>query len=63
MALDEATSSLDGDNERKVNAAVKVLPLTRITIAHRQETINAAERVIVLAGGSVVRDFNEVKAA
>jgi ABC-type bacteriocin/lantibiotic exporter with double-glycine peptidase domain len=40
-----------------------VLPLTRITIAHRQETINAAERVIVLAGGSVVRDLNEVRAA
>ena len=32
----------------------QVLPLTRITIAHRQETINAAERV---------RDLNEVKAA
>ena len=57
LALDEATSSLDADNERKVNAAVKVLPLTRITIAHRQETINAAQRVIVLTGGgSVVRD-------
>lgn len=56
LALDEATSSLDGENERRVNAAVKVLPLTRITIAHRQETINAAQRVIVLTGGSVVRD-------
>jgi ATP-binding cassette, subfamily B, bacterial CvaB/MchF/RaxB len=57
LALDEATSSLDGENERRVNAAVKVLPLTRITIAHRQETINAAERVIELKGGCVVRDL------
>jgi ATP-binding cassette, subfamily B, bacterial CvaB/MchF/RaxB len=54
---------LDGEIERRVNAAVKVLPLTRITIAHRQETINAAERVIVLAGGSVVRDLNGIRAA
>jgi ATP-binding cassette, subfamily B, bacterial CvaB/MchF/RaxB len=56
LALDEATSSLDAENERQVNQAVKTLPLTRITIAHRQETINAAQRVIVLSGGSVVRD-------
>ncbi len=57
LALDEATSSLDAENERQVNQAVKTLPLTRITIAHRQETINAAQRVIVLNGGSVARDM------
>jgi ATP-binding cassette, subfamily B, bacterial CvaB/MchF/RaxB len=56
LALDEATSSLDSENERKVNQAVKALPLTRITIAHRRETINAASRVIVLNGGKVARD-------
>ncbi|MCZ2136258.1 MAG: peptidase domain-containing ABC transporter [Burkholderiales bacterium] len=57
LALDEATSSLDADNERHVNQAVKTLPLTRITIAHRQETINAAQRVIVLGRGRMEREM------
>ena len=56
LALDEATSSLDAENERQVNIAVKALPLTRITIAHRRETINAAQRVVVLSAGAVTRD-------
>ena len=56
LALDEATSSLDAENERQVNIAVKALPLTRITIAHRRETINAAQRVVVLNDGRVIRD-------
>ena len=56
LALDEATSSLDAENERQVNTAVKALPLTRITIAHRRETINAARRVVVLNAGAVTRD-------
>lgn len=57
LALDEATSALDTDNERKVNAAIKNLPLTRITIAHRAETIASAHRVIVLSQGRVEREM------
>lgn len=56
LALDEATSHLDVDNERRVNAAIRTLALTRITIAHRPETIASAERVVVLDGGRIVRD-------
>jgi ATP-binding cassette, subfamily B, bacterial CvaB/MchF/RaxB len=56
LALDEATSHLDLDNERRVNAAIAALSLTRITIAHRPETIAAAGRVVVLDGGRVARD-------
>ena len=56
LALDEATSHLDLDNERKVNAAIQRLALTRITIAHRPETIASAARVVVLEGGRIVRD-------
>ncbi len=56
LALDEATSHLDVDNERKVTAAIRTLALTRITIAHRPETIASAERVVVLDGGRIVRD-------
>jgi len=31
-------------------------PLTRITIAHRGETINAAQRVVAVNAGAVIRD-------
>ncbi|NIA00764.1 peptidase domain-containing ABC transporter [Massilia sp. CCM 8734] len=54
LALDEATSHLDIENERKVNHALGQLPLTRIMVAHRPETINAAERVVALQDGLTV---------
>ncbi len=57
LALDEATSHLDVDGERRVNEAIRQLALTRITIAHRPETIASAERVVVLDGGRIVRDI------
>jgi ATP-binding cassette subfamily B protein RaxB len=57
LALDEATSHLDVDSERAVNGAIKNMRLTRITIAHRPETIANARRVVALAGGKMVRDM------
>jgi ATP-binding cassette subfamily B protein RaxB len=51
LALDEATSHLDLDNEFKVNQALRQMPLTRVMIAHRRETIDMAERVVLLQGG------------
>ncbi len=63
FALDEATSHLDEANERRVNAAIRALPLTRVTIAHRRETIAAASRVIVLKDGRVARDVRSARAA
>jgi ATP-binding cassette, subfamily B, bacterial CvaB/MchF/RaxB len=56
LVLDEATSYLDGENEAKVNHAIRRLKLTRVSVAHRKETIAMADRLIVLAGGKVVRD-------
>lgn len=49
LILDEATSHLDVDRERQVNTAIKQLPITRITIAHRPETIKMADRVMDLS--------------
>ncbi len=49
LILDEATSHLDVACEQMVNAVVGELPLTRIIIAHRPETIASASRVINLA--------------
>lgn len=48
LVLDEATSHLDVERERLVNAAVQRLRITRIVIAHRAETVAAAGRVIRL---------------
>lgn len=44
IIFDEATSHLDGRTEKCVNASLNLLPLTMISIAHRQETIKAAMR-------------------
>lgn len=49
LVMDEGTSNLDVDTERAVNAALSGLGITRIVVAHRPETIHAAERVIQLA--------------
>ncbi len=51
LVLDEATSHLDVQRERHINAAVASLAVTRIIIAHRPETIASADRVIRLGEG------------
>lgn len=48
LFLDEATSHLDVETERKINKTIKSLNITRVFIAHRPETINSADRVISL---------------
>ena len=44
LFMDEGTSSLDIETERRVSAAIQSLGLTRIIIAHRPETIATAKR-------------------
>jgi ATP-binding cassette, subfamily B, bacterial CvaB/MchF/RaxB len=56
LILDEATSHLDVRLEALVNRAIAKLEMTRIIIAHRPETIGAAQRVIELGGGKVMFD-------
>lgn len=46
--LDEATSHLDKNREAAINHAMAKMSITRIVIAHRQETIDSAERVFHL---------------
>lgn len=53
LILDEATSHLDIERERQVGAAISSLKLTRIVVAHRKETIEAADRCLLLSGGSI----------
>ena len=53
LALDEATSHLDIANERRVTDALAAMPLTRIIVAHRPETIAGAQRVVGVEAGKV----------
>ncbi|TDF39691.1 peptidase domain-containing ABC transporter [Alteromonadaceae bacterium M269] len=53
LFLDEATSHLDKENESRISEQVQVLPMTRIMIAHRQETIERAEKVYHLSQGTL----------
>lgn len=48
LILDEATSHLDTTTESYINRIIGGMSMTRITIAHRPETIASAERVIDL---------------
>ncbi len=56
LILDEATSHLDMERESTINASLKALAITRIVVAHRPETIAAADRVIGIEHGTVVFD-------
>lgn len=49
LFMDEATSHLDINNEKIINAAIESLNITRIIIAHRPSTIACADRIIDLA--------------
>ena len=51
LFLDEATSHLDAHLEQSVNKNIKFLKMTRVIIAHREETINSADRVLLLKNG------------
>jgi ATP-binding cassette subfamily B protein RaxB len=46
LFLDEATSHLDEQNERTINAAIRSLTISRVIVAHRRSTIDMADRVV-----------------
>lgn len=56
VLLDEATASLDIENETKVQGALSRLLAgkTVLVIAHRMRTVEAADKIVVLADGKVV---------
>ena len=55
ILLDEATASLDVENETLIQAALSRLikDKTVLVIAHRMRTVSGADKVIVLSGGTV----------
>jgi subfamily B ATP-binding cassette protein MsbA len=56
ILLDEATSSLDAETERKIQDALKILTnnKTSIVIAHRLSTILNSDRIYVIQSGKVM---------
>jgi ATP-binding cassette subfamily B protein RaxB len=49
LFVDEGTSSLDLAREQEINAHLKAMTMTRIVIAHRRDTIAAADRILELS--------------
>ena len=58
ILLDEATASLDVENETKVQEALSHLLAgkTVLVIAHRMRTVEAADKIVVLAEGRVAEE-------
>ncbi len=58
VLLDEATASLDVENETKVQGALSRLLAgkTVLVIAHRMRTVEAADKIVVLADGQVAEE-------
>lgn len=56
ILLDEATASLDAENETKIQAGISELVQgkTVIIIAHRMRTVRNANHIVVLGGGTVI---------
>ena len=65
LVLDEATSSLDGETEASISAAIHALrgTTTVVMIAHRLSTVRNADIVVYMAEGKVVATgtFDEVR--
>ena len=55
LVLDEATASIDTETEQKIQTALKHLTENRtsILIAHRLQTIQEADRIVVLKHGEI----------
>ncbi len=55
ILLDEATASLDAENETEIQQAISRLVerKTVLIIAHRMRTVENADKIIVLSGGAV----------
>lgn len=63
ILLDEATASLDVDNETEIQNAISrlVRGKTVLIIAHRMRTVEAADNIVVLADGTVVENGTHEK--
>ncbi len=61
LFLDEATSHLDTENEKNISTNIEKLSITRVIIAHRLETLAAADVVLRLDQGQLEDITSQVK--
>ncbi len=60
VILDEATASVDADNERAIQEAISELckNKTLLVIAHRLKTIKDADQILVISDGKIIEKGN-----
>ena len=60
VILDEATASVDADNERAIQEAISELcrDKTLLVIAHRLKTIRNADQILVISDGKITEQGN-----
>ena len=63
VILDEATASVDADNERAIQEAISELckNKTLLVIAHRLKTIKDADQILVISDGKIIECGNHKK--
>ncbi len=63
LVLDEATSSVDTETERRIQKGIETVLKGRISliIAHRLSTIRAADRILVIDHGRLVEEGNHTQ--
>ena len=63
VILDEATASVDADNERAIQEAISALckNKTLLVIAHRLKTIKDADQILVVSDGKIIERGNHDK--
>ena len=63
VILDEATASVDADNERAIQEAISELcnNKTLLVIAHRLKTIKDADQILVVSDGKIIECGNHDK--
>lgn len=54
LVLDEATSQLDVPTEREIARTLRHMDMTRLVIAHRPETLKAADRLFEMRNGHLL---------
>jgi ATP-binding cassette subfamily B protein len=62
VILDEATASVDADNERAIQEAISELckEKTLLVIAHRLKTIRDADQILVISDGQIIERGDHV---
>ncbi len=56
LILDEATSSLDNISEMYIKKSISKQPCTKLIIAHRLDTIQDADKILLLHDGQIIEE-------